>query len=94
MCTFIHVCPTLSQAYFFPHCDCPSEEGANSLKTTGKLHFGFINSIVIRITADRGQGAGCFPNDGKNQTKCNSNDFFHSLTGTQIASQLTRQIGS
>lgn len=69
-------------------------EGANSLKNTGKLHFRFINSTVTQIAADWRQGVGCFPDDGKNQTKCKDNDFFHSLTVPQIASQLTRQIGS
>lgn len=67
-------------------------EGASRPKTTGKLHFRFINLIVIWITADWRQRVGLFL-PAKNQTECNDNDFFHSLTGPQIASQLTRQIG-
>ncbi len=80
--------------FFPPYVTVQVVEGANSLKTTGKLHFRFINSIVIWITADWRQRLGCSPKDGKIQTECKDNDFFHSLTVTQVASQLTRQIGS
>lgn len=70
---------TLSCIFFPAYVTVQAAEGANSLKTTGKLHLGYINSMVIRITVNRRQAAHCFPSDSSSLTECKDNGFFHRL---------------